>query len=166
MNRRTRLLLWTMPRTLSGFESSTTTSRVWPELTHLRSASSTASSEFTVTTAGIGVITSRASCSWRWKTPPSITASPGSRLPPFAELWMISLRSAEVCFSDRSCGLTPNRRTTVFETKLRPIVNGALATSNQCSGRASTRAARSAFVIASIFGTCSPIVMCSEVVIR
>ena len=60
-----RLLLWTIPRTLSGLSSSTTTSRVWPEETQRRSASSTVSSAFTVTTAGIGVITSRASCSCR-----------------------------------------------------------------------------------------------------
>ena len=124
-------MLWTTPRTLSGLSSSITTRRVWPELTHLRSASSTVSSEFTVTTAGIGVITSRASCSWRWKTPPSITASPGSRLPPLADVWMISLRSSEVCFSPRSLGSTPSSRAIAFETPLRAIVNGALITSNR-----------------------------------
>ena len=34
-----------------------------------------------MTTAGIGVITWRASCSCRWKTPVSIPASPGSSVP-------------------------------------------------------------------------------------
>ena len=42
-------------------------------------------------------------------------------------------------------------------------MNGALIALNRCSGRDSARATRSARVIASIFGTCSPIVMCSEV---
>ena len=36
----------------------------------------------TVTTAGIGVITWRASCSCRWKTPVSMPASPRSMCPP------------------------------------------------------------------------------------
>ena len=76
---------------------------------------------------------------------------------------MISLRSSEVCFSPRSRGSTPNSRTIPFETFVSAIVNGALATSNQCSGRASSRATRSALVIARIFGTCSPTVMWSEV---
>ena len=87
-------------------------------------------------------------------------------MPPFADVWMISLRSADVCFSARSWGLTPNTRTIPFEIALSAIVNGALITSNQCSGRARMRTTRSAFEIASILGTCSPIVMCSEVAIR
>ena len=75
-------LAWTMPRTRSWFSSSVTTSRVWPEEMQRRSAVSTSSETSTVTTAGIGVITWRASCSCRWKTPASIPASPGSSWPP------------------------------------------------------------------------------------
>ncbi len=65
MYSRARLLLWTIPRTLSGLSFSTTTSRVCPDDTQRRRPSLTVSSAFTVTTAGIGVITSRASCSCR-----------------------------------------------------------------------------------------------------
>ena len=68
-----------------------------------------------MTTAGIGVITSRASCSCRWKTPPSIPASPGSSVRPEAEERMIPFRSSEVCFSSRLPGSTPNSRTIAFE---------------------------------------------------
>ncbi len=77
-------------------------------------------------TAGIGVITSRASCSCRWKTPPSIPASPGSRWPPSRELSMICFRSSAVWCSSRSPGLTPKRRTIPFETQLSAIVTGAV----------------------------------------
>ena len=110
-------------------------------------------------TAGIGVITSRASCSCRWKTPPSMPASPGSRVPPIRELSMICFRSSEVWCVSRSLGLTPKRRTIPFETQLSPIVTGAVETRNQFSGRETRRATRSALAIASIFGTCSPTLM-------
>ena len=40
---------------------------------------------------------------------------------------MISFRSSEVCFSPRSRGSTPNRRTIAFETLVSAIVNGALS---------------------------------------
>ena len=58
-----------MPLTRSWFSSSVTSRRVWPEEMQRRSAVSTSSEMSTVTTAGIGVITWRASCSCRWKTP-------------------------------------------------------------------------------------------------
>jgi hypothetical protein len=145
--------------TRSGFSSSITTRRVWPEVTQRRSAASTDSEASTVTTAGIGVITSRASCSWRWKTPPSMPASPGSRCPPIRELSMICFRSSEVWCSSRSVGSTPKRRTMPFETQLRAFVIGVVASANQPSGREIRRAVRSGLEIASIFGTCSPIEM-------
>ncbi len=151
--------MWTIPLTRSGLSSSITTSRVWPELTQRRSAASTVSEASTVTTAGIGVITSRASCSCRWKTPPSIPASPGSSVPPILELSMICFRSSEVWRSSRSFGLTPKRRTIALENALSAIVTGAVATRNQFSGRETRRAVRSALAIASIFGTCSPMLM-------
>ncbi len=75
-------MLWTIPRTRSGLSSSITTMRVCPEETQRRRAVSTVSEASTVTTAGIGVITSRTCCSWKWKTPESIPASPGSSSPP------------------------------------------------------------------------------------
>jgi len=46
-----------------------------------------------------------------------------------------------------------------LETALSPIVTGAVATRNQLSGRETRRAVRSARLIASIFGTCSPMLM-------
>ena len=82
-----------MPRTRSRLSSSVTTSRVWPEEMQRRSAVSTSSDRSTVTTAGIGVITWRASCSCRWKTPLSMPASPASSLPP-ARAWPIRMRSS------------------------------------------------------------------------
>ena len=89
-------LACTMPRTRSWFSSSVTTSRVWPEETQRRSAVSTFSERSTVTTAGAGVMTWRASCSCRWKTPVSIPASPGSRLPPVSDCAMSTLSSSGV----------------------------------------------------------------------
>ena len=71
-------LTWTMPRTRSGFSSSVTSRRVCPVSTQRRSAVSTSSPTSTVTTAGMGVITCRASCSCSSKTPESMPASPGS----------------------------------------------------------------------------------------
>ena len=119
----------------------------------------------TATTAGIGVITSRASCSCRWKTPRSITASPGSRSPPTADWEMISFRSSEVCFSSMSAGRIPNRRRIAFDALFNAQVSGAVAERNRSSGRARWRAVPSARVIAISFGTCSPAVMWSEVAI-
>ena len=148
-----------MPLTRSGLSSSITTRRVWPEVTQRRSAVSTVSEASTVTTAGIGVITSRASCSCRWKTPPSIPASPGSSVPPIFELSMICFRSSAVWCSSMSVGSTPKRRTIELEIALSPIVTGAVAARNQLSGRETRRAVRSAWLIASIFGTCSPMLM-------
>ena len=75
-----------MPLTRSRFSSSVTTSRVWPEDTQRRSAVSTSSEVSTVITAGAGVITWRACCSCRWKTPVSIPASLASSLPPVTRL--------------------------------------------------------------------------------
>ena len=65
-------LACTMPLTRSWFSSSVTTSRVWPDETQRRSAVSTFSDRSTVTIAGAGVITWRACCSCRWKTPVSM----------------------------------------------------------------------------------------------
>ena len=76
---------------------------------------------------------------------------------------MISFRSAEVCFSPRSLGSTPNRRTIAFDALFSAQVNGALSARKALKGRARARAVGSERVIASIFGTCSPIVMWSEV---
>ena len=56
-------------------------------------------------------------------------------------------------------GSTPNSRTTAFEIALRPLVTGAVSSRNQFSGRETRRAVRSAWEIASIFGTCSPMLM-------
>ena len=82
-----------MPLTRSRFSSSVTTRRVWPLETQRRSAVSTSSEVSTVITAGAGVITWRACCSCRWKTPVSIPASPASSLPPVTDSW-ISTRSS------------------------------------------------------------------------
>ena len=92
----------TIPRMRSVFWFSVTSRRVWPESMQRRSAASTVSETSTVTTAGIGVITWRASCSCRWKTPESITASPGSSLPlPWLRA-ISSLRSSELVTSSNS----------------------------------------------------------------
>jgi len=82
MSRRASEFACTTPRIRSVLSSSVTTSRVCPELTHRRRAVSTFSERSTVTTAGAGVMTCRACCSCRWKTPVSMPASPGSSLPP------------------------------------------------------------------------------------
>ena len=103
----------------------------------------------TVTTAGIGVITWRASCSCRWKTPESIPASPGSSFPPRALRAMISLRSsADETSSNSARGSTPTRRRIAFEAELSAQISGLSATRNQCSGRATRSAVRSAWTIA------------------
>ena len=112
-----------------------------------------------MTTAGIGVMTSRASCSWRWKTPPSITASPGSSLPRTADCEISTWRSSEVGCCSSSCpGLTPKRRATPLDIQVSATVNGALARRNQRSGAARHRAVLSGLEIANSFGACSPTV--------
>ena len=103
MSRRASELAWTMPRTRSWFSSSVTSRRVWPEEMQRRSAVSTSSETSTVTTAGIGVITWRASCSCRWKTPESIPASPGSSLPPVRACAISARSSSGVAPSSAIC---------------------------------------------------------------
>ena len=72
-----------------------------------------------VTTAGIGVITWRACCSCRWKTPESMPASPGSILPPCALRAISSLRSSEDEISSNSAfGSTPTTRSIALEAEL------------------------------------------------
>ena len=81
-----------------------------------RSAVSTFSDMSTVTTAGIGVITWRACCSCRWKTPDSIPASPGSSFPPRELRAMSSFRSsADETSSNSARGSTPTSRRIAFE---------------------------------------------------
>ncbi len=77
---------------------------------------------------------------------------------------MIAFRSSEECFSSMSLGRTPNSRRIAFETAVSPAVNGRLIQRNAASGAASTMAVPSARLIESIFGTCSPTLMWSEVV--
>ena len=156
-----------MPLTRSWFSSSVTTSRVWPEETQRRSAVSTFSDRSTVTIAGAGVMIWRASCSCRWKTPVSMPASPGSSLPPVSDCWISTLSSSGVSPSSRLPAVrTPITRRIALETALSSAMNGWKMRVKRWSGRATSRAAYSAFWIAQIFGTCSPIVMCSEVVSR
>ena len=126
-----------MPRMRSVFSSSVTTRRVWPDCTQRFSAVSTFSDTSTVTTAGIGVITLRASCSCRWKTPRSITASPGSSVPPEALRAIRNLRSSEVVISSPSpSARMPNglriRRAAADST----IETGLKTTLENCSSRA------------------------------
>ena len=117
-----------------------------------------------MTTAGMGVITSRASCSWRWKTPRSITASPGSSLPRTADCEISICRSSEVgCCSSIWPGFTPKSRATPFDIQVRATVKGALARRNQRSGAARTRAVSSGREIANSLGACSPTVTWSAV---
>ena len=103
----------------------------------------------TVTTAGKGVMTCRASCSWRWKTPWSIPASPGSSWPPL-RAWAISTRSSsgELPSSNSASGSMPIRRSIQFETALSAVMNGRIPRSKRMSGRAIRRAIRSALTIA------------------
>ena len=164
MSLRASELTCTMPRTRSRFSSSVTTRRVWPVETARRSAVSTSSDRSTVTTAGIGVITWRASCSCRWKTPCSIPASPGSSLPP-TRAWAMSTRSSSGLppSSNSALGLTPSARSIPLDARLSPEMNGRIALLNQMSGRATRSATGSALTIAKILGTCSPTVMCSVV---
>ena len=76
---------------------------------------------------------------------------------------MICFRSSAVWCSSRSLGSTPKRRTIALESALSALVTGAVAARNQFSGRETRRAVRSAWLIASIFGTCSPTLMWSAV---
>ena len=137
-----------MPRMRSVFPSSVTTSRVCPESTIRRSAVSTSSDTSTVTTAGIGVITWRACCSCRWKTPESIPASPGSSLPPWA-LWAISsLRSSEELASSNSArGSTPTSRSIAFDAELSSQIRNQRLRLKSSSGRAVRRTVASACTI-------------------
>ena len=113
MSCRASELEWTIPRTWSWLSSSVTTIRVWPEEMQRRRAVSTSSETSTVTTAGIGVMTWRASCSCSSKTPESIPASPGSRCPPWSDCVMSSFSSSEEPASSLTAsGSTPRSRRT------------------------------------------------------
>ena len=137
-----------MPFTRSWFSSSVTTSRVWPEETQRRSAVSTSSERSTVTIAGAGVITWRASCSCRWKTPVSIPASPGSSLPPVSDCWIRTLSSSGVSPSSRlPLVRTPITRRIAFDVPLSSTMNGWKTRVNRWSGRATNRATLSDFWI-------------------
>ena len=142
-------LAWTIPFTRSWFSSSVTTRRVWPEETQRRSAVSTFSDRSTVTTAGAGVMTWRACCSWRWKTPVSICASPTSSWPPVRD-WAISTLSSSgeppssYSFIDR----IPTSLSIQLEAVLRTWMNGLKTWVKTCSGRAIQNATRSARLIA------------------
>ena len=137
-----------MPRIRSVLPSSVTTSLVWPESTIRRSAVSTFSETSTVTTAGIGVITWRACCSCRWKTPESILPSPGSILPPWALCAISSFRSSELLASSNSArGSTPMRRRMALEAELSDQINGDSARLKSSSGRAVRRTVASALTI-------------------
>ena len=76
---------------------------------------------------------------------------------------MIALTSSSVCCSSSCSGRTPNSLTIAFAILVRATVNGALDARKTASGPASVRSVLSALVIASIFGTCSPIEMWIEV---
>ena len=73
---------------------------------------------------------------------------------------MICFRSSAVWCSSRSFGLTPKRRTIALEMRAqRRTPPAPVIARNQLSGRETRRAVRSALEIASIFGTCSPMLM-------
>jgi len=120
-----------------------------PEEMQRRSAVSTFSETSTVTTAGNGVITWRASCSCRWKTPWSIPASPASRWPP-VWAWAMRKRSSSGLepSSSSACASMRMSRSSVFAAPLRSAMKGRIAVLNQSSGRATMRATRSALTIA------------------
>src|SRR5665811_1070994 len=137
--------------TRSGLSSSITTRRVWPEVTQRRSAVSTVSAASTVTTAGIGVITSRASCSCRWKTPPSIPASPGSRRPRWAPRTIISRSSsAEATSSSASASIRSTRVTRNLAGTLVRMISGWKRRRKASSGGAIPISRPSARAIASL----------------
>jgi hypothetical protein len=153
-------LACTVPRTRSGLKSSVTSNRVWPDVTQRSSAVWTSSETSTVTTAGIGVITCRACCSCRWKTPWSIPASPGSRWPPVCAR-AISTRSDPGVWPSSMAvsGLMRTRRRMPFEVQFKAAMNGRIPRLNQFSGRATRLATPSAWTIANTLGTCSPAVI-------
>ena len=62
-------------------------------------------------------------------------------------------------------GVPPNSRTMPFDATLRTITSGRRARWNTSSGTAQIIATRDAEPIAKLFGACSPIVMCSAVMI-
>ena len=107
-----------MPLTRSWFSSSVTTSREWPVETHRRSASLTVCDRSTVTTAGIGVITWRASCSCRWKTPVSIVRLADVEVPPECDSAMIRLSSSGVPPSGSASGSMPITRSSDSEAEV------------------------------------------------
>ena len=102
----------------------------------------------TVTTAGIGVMTCRASCSWRWKTPSSIPDSPGSSWPP-ARAWPMSIRSSSGVAPSvmAASGLIRPARSSPFAAPLSAEMNGFITVVNAFSGRATKIAVRSALTI-------------------
>ena len=119
-----------------------------PESTARRSAASAGSEASTVTTAGIGVITWRACCSCRWKTPESIPASPGSSFPPRWLRAMISFRSSDELTSSNSArGSTPSSRRIPFDAELSSQISGLKSWRNSSSGRATRIAVFSAWTI-------------------
>jgi hypothetical protein len=122
---------------------------VWPEDTQRRIAVSTSSDRSTVTTAGAGVITWRACCSCRWKTPLSMPASPGSSLPPTTDSWM-STRSSSGDSPSLSCPevRTPISRRIAFDAPLSSAMNGLKTFEKTSSGRATRRATPSDLWIA------------------
>ncbi len=110
------------------------------------SATWTVSAMSTVTTAGIGVITLRACCSCRWKTPESITASPGSSVPPLTLRAIRNLRSSEVVVSSPSPATrTPNGRRISSARALRSLLNGLNRRVKNSSGLEKRRATPSAW---------------------
>ena len=140
----TSWLTWTIPLTRSWLSSSVTTRREWPVGTQRRSAASTVSETSTVTTAGIGVITWRASCSCRWKTPVSMLASPTSSWPPVVDWAMSRLSSSGVPPSGSASGSVPSIRSIDSDAEFSTMMNGWNRIRKNCIGRAIRRARPSA----------------------
>ena len=101
-----------------------------------------------MTTAGAGVITWRACCSCRWKTPVSIPASPGSSLPPVIDCWISILISSGVSPSSKLSVRIPSSRRIPFDAALSSAMKGRKTRVNTISGRATSRAIGSDFWIA------------------
>ena len=139
-----------MPLIRSVFPPSVTTSRVWPDEMQRRSAVSAFSDVSTVTTAGIGVMTWRASCSCRWKTPESIPASPGSSAPPCALCAISSFSSSAFWASSNSArGSVRSRRRIQFDSAVQePDRTGCITTKKNWRPPAVRRAIGSACTIA------------------
>ena len=76
------------------------------------------------------------------------------------------MRSSGVSPSSRLPARIPISRSSAFEAPLSSAMNGWNSRVNRYSGRATKREAVSHRWIAHIFGTCSPIVMCSAVEMR